>query len=288
VLFADISGSSRLYHELGDAQALRRVRQCLRLMEQVVGERGGRVIKQIGDGLMCDFVEPDQALNAAREMLTAVTQEEAERRPRIGVHVGCHFGPVIENAGDLFGSTVNIASSVSAVARTGQIITTRETVARLSEPVQLNVRLLSGINVKSLPGEITLYEFLWQQQSRDLTVLAAPAAQSRGARLTLASPAGEVVLEPSNPRDLTLGRLETCDIRVEDVQASRQHATIKARGDRFILVDHSSNGTYLAWTDGGETCVKRAETILPARGKLALGSSTQEASATVVEFTCES
>jgi class 3 adenylate cyclase len=50
VMFVEISGSSRLYKELGDAAAVRRVRACLSQLCEVVDTHGGRTIKNMGDG----------------------------------------------------------------------------------------------------------------------------------------------------------------------------------------------------------------------------------------------
>jgi class 3 adenylate cyclase len=66
VLFVDISGSTRLYEELGDAHALTRVASCLRLLQRAADELKGRVVKSTGDGLMCAFADADAALQAAR------------------------------------------------------------------------------------------------------------------------------------------------------------------------------------------------------------------------------
>ena len=49
VLFADISGSTRLYDTLGDAQAKRMIDECLDVMRAASARYGGRVVKTIGD-----------------------------------------------------------------------------------------------------------------------------------------------------------------------------------------------------------------------------------------------
>ena len=55
VLFADVSGSTSLYEKLGDARALECIGLCLNIMREVTAEHGGRVIKTIGDEVMCVF-----------------------------------------------------------------------------------------------------------------------------------------------------------------------------------------------------------------------------------------
>jgi len=286
VLFVDISGSSRLYQELGDALALRRVRGCLNLLREAVEVGGGRVIKHIGDGLMCDFAEADQALRAAAEMQSAVARQGDAGDRALGIHVGCHYGLVIENAGDLFGDTVNIAARVVGVARIGQIILTHETAERLHESLEQDVRLLDEVSVKGRRDAITVFEYLWKGH-RDLTVAGVPAAKPAGTRLRLAFLGRDLWLDRAGTGTINLGRGSTCEVAVNDPEASRQHATIEVRGDKFVLVDHSSNGTYVEWPGAAEMCLKREEMILPVRGRIALGLSTKAAHATVVEFSCE-
>jgi adenylate cyclase len=286
VLFVDISGSSRLYREIGDALAARRVRECLDRLRQVVETYHGRVIKNMGDGLMCHFGEAHQALEAAAAMQIAI-DSPGDTGPKLGIHVGCHFGHVLERAGDLFGDTVNIAARVANVAREGQIIATRETIQRLDDTQELNARLLLTVSVKGRREAITVFEYLWRKQG-ELTVMAdQPAATIRSARLKLAFGGREVYLDASAPGAISLGREPSSDVPVIDREASRHHATIEVRGDKFVLLDHSSNGTFIASDGAVEIWLRREEMILPARGRIALGLSTAASHATRVEFLFE-
>ncbi|MGH8664639.1 MAG: adenylate/guanylate cyclase domain-containing protein, partial [Burkholderiales bacterium] len=73
VLFADISGSTMLYETLGDAAAKTLVDECLDIMRSVTVRRGGRVIKTIGDELMCVFHAADRGSLAATDKQLAVS-----------------------------------------------------------------------------------------------------------------------------------------------------------------------------------------------------------------------
>jgi adenylate cyclase len=287
VLFVDISGSSRLYQELGDAAASRRVRDCLDRLRQVVHTYEGRVIKNMGDGLMCHFAEAHHALEAAAAMHIAVHSQSDHTGPNLGIHVGCHFGQVLERAGDPFGDTVNIAARVANVARAGQIIATRETIERLDDTLEMNARLLNTVSVKGRRDAITVFEYLWHRHG-DLTFKGdQPAPTLRIPRLKLTFDGRDVYLDASGTGALSLGRTVTADIPVKDREASRQHATIEMRGDKYVLLDHSSNGTYVASDGASEICLRREEMILPARGRIALGHSTASPQATRVEFLAE-
>jgi class 3 adenylate cyclase len=284
VTFVDISGSTRLYKELGDADAVKRIRACLNLLCRVVEEHAGRIIKNTGDGLMCDFAHADQALLAAEAMQFAV---QAETEASLSVHVGCHLGPVIENSGDLFGDAVNIAARVAGLAAAGQILTTLETVQTLSQLLQVKARALDWVSVKGRSDTLAVFDYVWGQRD-ELTVVGVPAANFNDSRLKLACDGREIWLDRSSkPSAIVLGRHSACEITVTDPAASRQHATIEVRGDKFVLVDHSANGTYVSWEGAVETCLKREEMILPIRGWLGLGSSTKAKDVTILSFSRE-
>ena len=285
VLFVDISGSSRLYQQLGDEAAHRRVQACLDLLRGIVTAQSGRVVKTIGDGLLCEFADADAGLVGAEAMQSAVEQEGGQREPKLNIHVGCHFGPVIDTAGDLYGDTVNVAARVLDLAREGQIIITQETARQLSEALQRHVRLLHGVHVRGRHDPLTAVDYVWQKHG-DFTA-AAPAPTASAARLKLQFDGRELWLDHAGLSVIRLGRGLECHIIVREPEASRLHATIEARGDRFVLMDHSSNGTYLAFEGPTEVCLKREEIILPPRGHIALGVSTSAAHATVVAFTRE-
>jgi class 3 adenylate cyclase len=287
VVFVDISGSSRLYKELGDAAAVRRVRGCLAMLCEVVEEKGGRTVKNTGDGLMCDFAKADEALLAAEAMQMAVATEGDGVQPGLRVHVGCHVGHVIESNGDLFGDTVNVAARVAGVAGAGQIIATSEAVEQLSPDLQLNVRPLDPVSVKGRADTVAVFDYLWGRRG-DLTVISVPVAKAKPSRLRIACGEREVWLDQwSSPNAIVLGRHTECRLTVPDPAASRQHATIEVRGDKFVLVDHSVNGTFVESDGAIETCLKREEMVLPTRGRIGLGSSTSATGVTILAFSRE-
>ena len=65
IVFADISGSTRLYESLGDQTARQLIAECLEVMTEQVAKYSGTVIKTIGDEIMCTFPSANQAVEAA-------------------------------------------------------------------------------------------------------------------------------------------------------------------------------------------------------------------------------
>src|SRR5262245_31631394 len=288
VLFVDISGSTRLYEELGDAHALTRVASCLRLLQRAADEFKGRVVKTTGDGLMCAFVDADAALQAARAMHVRVLEQTGLGGPALGIHIGCHYGAVIENEGDLYGDCVNAAARVAGLAKVGQILATHEVIAQLSGPTRDAVRMLDRVTVRGKREPLEIYEFIWQDSpEEELTFLGTRLPEDRVPRLRLAYGDRLLWFDGSGTGHVGLGRDAVCEIVVGDRKASRQHARIEKRRDKFVIVDHSSNGTFVAIGAEPEVCLRREELMLRGRGRIALGHRTTEPEATVVEFSCE-
>ena len=131
VLFADVTDSTSLYQKLGDVPARNIINACLTLIAGVLPRYEGRVVKTIGDELMCVFPSADLAVLAASEMQSLVASSKPGNYPVL-IHVGLHYGSVLVEQDDVFGDTVNAAAYLTAVATAGQILTTEATERGLS------------------------------------------------------------------------------------------------------------------------------------------------------------
>jgi class 3 adenylate cyclase len=284
VLFADISGSTQLYEELGDAQALSRIDGCLRLLRDAALEFEGRVVKTTGDGVMCSFEQAEAALHAARFMQVRLAEQAALGGPPLAIHVGCHYGSVLENDGDLYGDCVNVAVRVVGLAKPGQVIATQEVIGRIGERLRERVRMLDHVAVKGRREPLEIYELSWQD-SEELTVLGT-RLEEVPTRLKLVFGSRELWFDATGGNALRLGRDAACDIVIVDPRVSRQHARIEKRRDKFMLIDQSANGTYVAVNGEAEICLRREELVLRASGRICVGHRTGDADAIVVEFYC--
>ena len=286
VMFIDVSDSTALYEALGDEQAHAHVRSCLAALSTVAQEFGGWVVKTTGDGLMIAFSDADAAIHAGSAMHARNAALLAAGDATPGIHIGCHFGPVIESAGDLFGASVNVAARVAGLARVGQIITTEDMVRQLSPLLRHRTRNLVSVPVKGKTDEIAVYEVLWQDTD-DITIHGAVHSGNKdAASLRLRHEGREIRLDSETPGTITLGRDSTCDIVVADRRASRHHARIERRRGRFMLVDHSSNGTSVRIAGELEVVLRRDELTLRGSGQIALGHSIADPDAVLVEFEC--
>ena len=286
VLFADVSGSTKLYETAGDTVAHAAIEKCVNLMREKTVNAKGRVIKTIGDEVMSAFATADQAADAAIEIQSAISEMPPVGNTQIGVRIGFNHGPVVERDGDVFGDAVNLAARLAGVATKGQIITARDTVMLMSPMLKAATRAITTIQVKGKAQEIQVYELIWQQ-SEDMTTLASQKSvyKPKNAKLRLMVQGNEVILSSERP-GVALGRDAAADLVIKERMASRAHGKIERRLDKFILTDHSANGTFITIEGDKEIVLRREEFTLRGHGWIAFGQSRATAT-DVLEFFCE-
>jgi adenylate cyclase len=120
--FADLVGFTRLGEELPPEQ-LERVASRLAALAATAADPPVRLVKTIGDAVMLVAPEPAPLLAT---MLRLVDLADAEGRGFPQVRVGVASGPAVTRGGDWFGSPVNLASRLSAIARGGSILATED------------------------------------------------------------------------------------------------------------------------------------------------------------------
>jgi class 3 adenylate cyclase len=287
VLFVDICGSTRLYETLGDEAASRQVMRCLELLRSRVEEASGRVIQRVGDELMCLFDTADSALDAARVMQEYVVSQAEINQPALAIRVGCHFGPVIERDGDLFGDCVNVAARAAAFAEAGQVITTERTVAELSAMLRERVRPLGRFAVKGKRHDLKMYELVWQDNDEPTTATGTrTGGLGRSTQLVLRYAGQELALDSAARATLMLGRDAACDVVIANPKASRRHARIETRREKFVLVDQSINGTYVRIAGDDEISLRHEELILYAHGHISFGRRVADEDSELMRFVC--
>jgi class 3 adenylate cyclase len=143
IVFLDVESFTELAQTEGDQLAIEVLSRLESAVRTLALRHEGKLVKQIGDGLMLAFHRPAEAVAFAREALEATTAD-----PRIPpLHVGIHAGPAIYRAGDYIGTTVNLAARVSAASSAGEILVTETVAAQLRDDEQAataGLRMLRG------------------------------------------------------------------------------------------------------------------------------------------------
>lgn len=277
VMFADVCDSTRLYERAGDAVALGAIRQCIALMKLRCAAEQGRVVKTIGDEIMVLFPAAEHAMRAALEMQEAVAGLAPISGFAMSIHIGFHHGPILsDESGDVFGDTVNLSARLARLASRGQIITSRHAVEQLPAGLRQMTRPLYPIQVRGKHQVIELYEAIWRQDT-ELT-LVAPVESADVRTMCLSLRYRDTVFEmDAQSSPVTIGRDNMMSIVVEGRLASRFQATVESRGGRFVLIDRSSNGTWVR-IDGEEGVIlRRDEIMLRRHGWIAFGQPNESA-----------
>ena len=285
ILFADISGSTRLFEILGDAVARVKIAECLEVLTAVTKEHSGTVIKTIGDEIMCTFETADVATEAAIAMHEAVDEDRGEIQTQIKIRIGMHFGSAIMEGGDVFGDAVNVAARMTAQAKGGQIIIPQSTVDKLNPLLRASSRFVDRAPIKGKKEEIDIYEIIWQED--DVTTMAADILTEKPkeeVRLRIRYHDREIELNKARNR-LIMGRSQSCDLPVNEKLASRQHVIIELRKDKFFIVDQSTNGTHILFDGAQGAFLRREEIPIDGNGRISLGRAFNEAPTEVVVFT---
>ncbi|MFY9212074.1 MAG: nuclear transport factor 2 family protein [Aestuariivita sp.] len=119
VMFTDIVESSTLASAMGDRAWSSLISRHFATLRQIIETHDGQFVKSLGDGTMSCFSSARQALSAARAIQTMLAQEPTE--PHLSTRIGLHTGDVVQSDDDFFGTVVNKAARITALAGPGEI-----------------------------------------------------------------------------------------------------------------------------------------------------------------------
>ncbi|MBI4006655.1 MAG: adenylate/guanylate cyclase domain-containing protein [Gammaproteobacteria bacterium] len=289
IVFADISGSTKLYEALGDAVARAKCAETIAAIINVVKQHNGTVIKTIGDEVMSTFLSAEEAANACCAMHEAMAEvnENIEDGTVIAIRIGMHFGPAIMEGGDVFGDAVNLAARMAAQSKANQIITTLSTIEKLTPVLRAGTRFIDHAPIKGKQEVIDIYEIIWQEE--DMTRMATGMLAGKPTpEVKLRLRYNDQDVQISKKRSsVVLGRSKDCDLPINEKLASRQHVRIELRRDKFFIIDQSTNGTHVRIDNGEDAFLRREEMPLNGNGQISLGKSFNENPTEVVRFTHE-
>ncbi|MFZ4624389.1 MAG: adenylate/guanylate cyclase domain-containing protein [Rhodoferax sp.] len=283
VLFADVAGSTRLYDSFGDTRAKQLVDECLDVMRVVIAKAGGYVVKTIGDEIMCVLPDAEKAWMTAADIQIKIADLPVIDGHKRAVRIGFHVGLVIKTQDDVFGDTVNMAARMTGLAKGGQIMTTGATVSLLPKLLRGATRKIANLPIKGKEEEIAVYEVIWQVSDDMTMALPSRTYHPRLVQLHLSYRGDTLVMNQLCQR-IVMGRDLACHVVVSDKMASRHHACIELRLDKFFLIDQSTNGTYVLPDGESQYVLRREEIMLQGSGRIAFGRSIEDTQEDVVFF----
>lgn len=272
-LFAEVAGSANLIDRLGKAEAMHAIERCLNRMRRAIAVHHGRVVAGPNDRLLAVFDSADQAVQAACQMQQRVVQLPPVSGLTLGVRVGMQLVErTHRSGGDVPIDAVMMAERLAHLAAGGQIVTTGTTIGALSPVLREAAREIELQRAGDNTDGVRAFEVVWQLASELSVRSSAKSHQLSGARLVLRHGLAEFAYDASLV-GVTLGRDVTCDIVISDRRASRQHAKIERRRGEFVLVDQSTNGTFVTFDDEPEFALKHTGIVLRGRGRISFGQA---------------
>jgi class 3 adenylate cyclase len=285
IVFADVVGSTQLYDKFGDTKASETVALCLDVMKDATHQFNGTVIKTIGDEVMSTFETVDDAMGAAVMMQSRVTSETRDSGIPVRIRIGCHYGPVVQEQNDIFGAAVHTANRMTSQAKAKQIVISGFTVEQMSPDLKKQTRQIDVATVRGRLDEVALYELVWQPEEATsmLPTIEWESKDRRASRLMVNY--RDSTLELSDKRkSINLGRADDNDLVVKGNLISRIHAKIEMRRGKFVLIDQSTNGTFIQSVRGQETFVRRDTAELSGEGTIGLGRAEEPGSSLAIYF----
>jgi class 3 adenylate cyclase len=132
LLFTDLTQSTALYRSMGDAKAFQLVHDHFDLVQKIVAEHHGTVVKTMGDAVMAAFVDDTDAVRAALGLHASLRAFRGDHAGfeqgyfKIGIYAGPCYCVTANGILDYFGQTVNIAARLQAQAGAGELVLAEE------------------------------------------------------------------------------------------------------------------------------------------------------------------
>ncbi|MEE8482108.1 MAG: adenylate/guanylate cyclase domain-containing protein [Acidiferrobacterales bacterium] len=287
ILFADVVGSTRSFVELGDEKAKVWLLDIQRCMSEVVTNNSGEVLDYIGDEVMCRFPDADTAVSAACLIQRAMQEMPPTEGISAAARIGINWGSIVADGDRLFGDTINIASRLTEIAEAGQIIISDTIVSLLSADARSRVREFDHVKVKGKHDALSIYDVLWEQDGVTMIVSVdkTPLTDAKGDSMSLEYKQ-KVQEVGQSTVGFKIGRDDQSDLVVTSTLASRNHARIEFRRGKFVLIDQSTNGTYVKTNDGKVVYLRREELPLWGNGEIGLGEAASEDNLNLIRFSC--
>jgi adenylate cyclase len=272
ILFADVVDSTSLYETIGNVEAKQIVEQALSQLSEIAMKYDGEIVKYIGDEVLCRFGDPDKACNAAVEMQEATVSNDPAQKI-LKIKVGMDYGPVIVDGNDVFGDAVNVAARMASIATTGQIIITQNMQDHLSPLNQEKGQIIDRVPVRGKAAPIDLISVVWESRD-DVTKFATRGFTTPdSAPETMTLSVGSDNLTIGSNDSFVIGRGANCNLAMKKATlASRVHAKIVFKRGKFVLIDQSTNGTYVKTGSDDMLYLRREELQLWGHGVICLGS----------------
>ncbi|MCB1957053.1 MAG: FHA domain-containing protein [Rhodocyclaceae bacterium] len=278
VLYAELVGGGREGVTLGLSEIAHAVERCTNRIERVIESNSGEILYRRTNALAVGFGDCDTAVKAAAEMIERLSGMLPVMGVRVSVRIGVHYGTVSGEADA--DQVAAFAERLAGYARPGEALASGEAIMLLSTATRhfAGTEPIAGARAEAFDWPVYLLG-----PRAGMTTSLPVSSSLISPRLRIKHQDEVVIVEEMRPIIL-LGREQGNDVVIIDPRASRQHARIERRRDGFVLVDQSTNGTYVVSGGGAEQCARKSEVVLTGQGRVGCGFSANDIERDLVFF----
>lgn len=247
------------------------IHRRLKRLERVLSAHGGHLRKSLPQGLVAGFTTAEAALVTACEMqrrCAVIPQlSDTQLALKIGIHPAVSHAPT-QQAIDHAEAT---AAKLSGLLEDSGIILSEPAIEEL--PPELKIKANPIVNEGSA---IAAYSVDWNTvpmrapQPLPDDVTAHRPRLAIDTRLVLRAGARQFTLDGRH-HVIAIGRDATCDVAIDNAKVSRHHARIIYRHGDYVLIDMSTNGTYIYPANGTPTRIQKNMIVLSGHGRIGFG-----------------
>lgn len=155
ILMADLTGYTAMTDVHGGASAAKIVGTYMKIVDAAL-HGDTKVMQRIGDQVVMISEDVYDLLETARRLNTLTWREHHF----LSIHAGMHFGRILIENDNLFGSAINVTSRITNLASRGQILCSSNFIDHLPVNAKSSFRSFGIHALKNVMSKIELFELL--------------------------------------------------------------------------------------------------------------------------------
>jgi adenylate cyclase len=157
----------------------------------------------------------------------------------------------------------------------------------LSEENKRLTRFVGKLPIKGKTGTFDIFEYIHEEEDATL-VMEFPTLVKPSNEVMELTHADALLIVDEERSTISIGRLPANDLVLKYAGVSRMHAKVEHRRGKFVLIDASSNGTYIYMTNRDTVYLKHDELQLYGEGIICPGRTATPNSPGAIHFTIRS
>lgn len=283
VIFIELDCQNGISQRVGKINIENRVRDAMTVLVKNVGEHGGKVVKTTQNQILAIYTHRKKSVQSACQMQQLISYNDCYASMGIALKIGAHYGTATMSRDSISGEVIAVAKKLREVAKPSQIVITKEVQKDIPISLGIELKKCGAIRLKDQIKKTDLFEVLWDA-SDDSQTCILDGSNGSHEKMMILKYKGKNYQLGKDRNSYLVGRGNQNDLIIEHSAISRAHAQIQYTNGVFKVIDHSSNGTFIAIEGKSEVKIQKSEILLEKSGVLSLGQSTTLASDEIIHF----